>query len=675
MSSTLSRRGMLRAVAAAAATTAAAPFVMSATERAASATLPGEVGKITYSAFGKVYIADANGANARELAYSDVSGGEWAPDGSRFFFGSGSQLYSVRPDGTGMVSLIDVPTHSARNLTVTQDGRFVVFSDLNTGLRYVGTGGNWFDSALLVASASQADRPTVAVDGTIYYDQFAEFNSHWIIRFDSQNQNGPQRILTDGWDPDVSPDGSQIVFVRSDYETDKAQLWLAGSDGSNPVQLTTEAAAGAWNVQPKWSPDGSTILFASATSHLTATGIKKINVASKVVTPVVAVGAFPTWQPVKSGLVERVWGQTALDTAIATSRWNYAGHGQTGTGLTQAKAVVLSRNDVYYDALSGSALAVNKEAPLLITPRDGLSASVEAEIKRVLGNSGHVYLLGGTAALPAPIENRLKSLGYTTHRVAGESLFDTAIAVANAITTTPDTIILSTALNYYDALAAGAAAGANPGTVIVLTAGDMLTPETVAYLRKFNPTQVDIVTAGGPADRALINAYNRGQLPSWVGLQWGRWDLVGQTAQDTARMIAEFFFGSPRYAGIATMTSWYDALTGGAMIGANFGPLLLTAPNSLDHQVSDYLSANSAAMADVVLIGGPNALSPNLVPQLGNAFSLPGHYTTSETTPENSLQAKAQAKSLAATDPKTRSPKGTSDKAPGLKTKKTMVKQ
>ncbi|GAA2365110.1 cell wall-binding repeat-containing protein [Dactylosporangium salmoneum] len=669
MSSTLSRRSMLRAVAAAAATTAAAPLVMSATEKAASATLPGEVGQITYSAFGKVYIADSNGANARVLASSDVSGGEWAPDGSRFFYGTGGQLYSVRPDGTGMVSLIDVPTHSAHNLTVTQDGRFVVFSDLNTGLRYVGTGGNWFDSALLVASASEPDRPTVAVDGTIYYDQGIGVTGS-IVRFN--NQTGPQ-IITNGWDPDVSPDGSRIVFVRTETMPGPSQLWLADSDGSNPVQLTTEASTGgAWNVQPKWSPDGSTILFASATSHLTATGIKKINVASKIVTPVVTVGAFPTWQPVRSGQVERVWGQTALDTAIATSRWNYADHGQADPVRTQAKAVVLSRNDVYYDALSCSALAINKEAPLLITPRDGLPASVEAEIKRVLGTSGDVYLLGGTSALPAPIENRLKSLGYTTHRVAGESLFDTAIAVANAITTTPDTIILSTALNYYDALAAGAAAGANPGTVIVLTAGDMLTPETVAYLRKFNPTQVDIVTAGGPADRALINAYNRGQLPGWVGLRWGRWDLVGQFAQDTARMIAEFFFGSPRTAGIATMTSWYDALTGGAMIGANYGPLLLTAPNSLDHQVSEYLSANSAAMADVVLIGGPNALSPNLIPQLGNAISLPGHYTTSETTPENSLQAKAQAKSLAATDPKKAAKQ---DKAPGLKTKKTMVKE
>ncbi|GAA2392683.1 cell wall-binding repeat-containing protein [Dactylosporangium salmoneum] len=667
MSSTFTRRSVLRAAAATAATTAAAPLIMSATEQAASATVPGELGRISYSVGSTFYVADANGANARVLA-SGVSGsGDWAPDGSRFFYGSGTQLNSVRADGTGWLRLLTNPSKSARDVTVTQDGRYVVFSS-DTGLRYAGTGANWYDSSVLYGVGS-IDRPTVSVDGTIFYDQGgATLDTRSIVRF--SNQTGPQEIITNGWDPDVSPDGSQVVFVRSDSANGKAQLWLAGSDGSNPAQLTTEAAAGAWNIQPKWSPDGATILFASAASNGGTTGIKKINVESKAVASVVANGANPTWQPVKSGLVERVWGQTALDTAIATSRYNFADHGLAEKARPQAKAVVLSRNDVYYDALSGSALAVNKQAPLLITPRDGLPASVEAEIKRVLGTSGDVYLLGGTAAIPTPIENRLKSIGFTTHRVAGNTLFDTAIAVANAITTTPDTIIVSTALNYYDALAAGAAAGANPGTVIVLTAGDTLPAETAAYLNKFNPDQVDIVTAGGPGDRAVIGGYMRGQLPSWPDELY-YYAIIGQFAQDTAQLIAEFFFGSPRCAGIATMTSWYDALTGGAMIGGNYGPLLLTAPNSLDHQVSDYLSHNSAAMVDVVLIGGPNALSPNLIPQLGNSFSLPGHYTTSETTPENSLQAKAQAKSLAATDPKkaATNPAAKQDKAPGLAAK------
>ncbi|WP_344616226.1 cell wall-binding repeat-containing protein [Dactylosporangium salmoneum] len=659
-------------MAAAAATTAAAPLVMSATEKAASATFPGEVGQISYVVGNIIYVADANGANAHaivDLGAPVVGSGAWAPDGSRYFCSGGDSLGSAPPGGPHGTDLSGRIIPSVRNLTLTRDGRFIIFSNDN-GLHYCAAGGNGDGTQLFYAGIS-VDRPTVSMDGMIFFDQGGTLDTRSIFRFDGQAE--PEEVITNGWDADVSPDGSRIVFVRSDSANGKAQLWLAGSDGSNPVQLTTEAAAGAWNVQPNWSPDGTMIVFASATGNAAATGIKKIDVASKTVTPVVAIGANPAWQPINPGLVERVWGQTALDTAIATSRYNYADHGRAETGRKQAKAVVLSRNDVYYDALAGSALAVNKQAPLLITPRDGLPAGIEAEIKRVLGNSGDVYLLGGTAAIPAPIEARLQGIGFTTHRVAGNTLFDTAIAVANAITTTPDTIIVATALNYYDALAAGAAAGANPGTVLTLTAGDDMPAETAAYLNRFDPTQVNIVTAGGPGDRALINAYRRGQLPNWANRKWGRHGIIGFTAQHTATGIANFFFGSPRTVGIATTASWYDALTGGAMIGANNGPLLITLPNALDQEVIDYLMPHSAAVADVVLIGGPNALPQHLVAPIGNASSLPGHYTTSETTPENSLTAKAQARSIATTDPKAGSPKGMSDKAPGLKTKKTMV--
>ncbi|GAA2329118.1 cell wall-binding repeat-containing protein [Dactylosporangium salmoneum] len=669
MSPTLSRRSVLRAAAAAAATTVAAPLIMSAAEQAVSAATPGDPGKITYRVGETLYIADSNGANARVLAYGVGTRGEWAPDGTRYFYGAASVLNSVKADGTGWLRLLtttQTPASPVTDLTVTPDGRLVVFSGPN-GVRYAGTGADWWDSSPLF-SGTQIGHLSVAPNYDIYYDQGDVWvpDTKKIYRYnDATGTSTP--LIANGWDPEVSPDGSQIVYVKSDWLNGRAQLWLANLDGSNPTQLTVEETAGLLNHKPKWSPDGTAILFNSGDS-----AIKKIVLATKKVTLVVANGMSPAWQPVNSGLVERVWGQTALDTAVATSRWNYATHGQPDTVRSPAKSVTLSRNDTYFDALAGSALAVNKQGPLLVTPREGLPANVEAEIVRVLGTSGDVYLLGGTAALPPVIESRLRSLGFTTHRVFGNTVFDTAIAVANAIAPAPDTIIVATALNYFDALAAGAAAGASPGTVIVLTAGNDMPSETAAYLNRFDPTQVDIVTAGGPGDRALINAYVRGQLPNWEihDRNWGRYDLVGQAAQDTARMIAEFFFGAPRRVGIATVASWYDALTGGAMIGANYGPLLITSPTSLDHQVSDYLSAHSASVWDVVLIGGTGALPAALVAPIGNSFSLPGHYTTSETTPENSLNAKApQAKSLAAAQPN--HDKAASGGVPGLKTEKS----
>lgn len=56
--------------------------------------------------------------------------------------------------------------------------------------------------------------------------------------------------------PEISPDGSTIVFKRS--TADSNQLWLMERDGNNPRQILN---ASGWD--PTWSPDGNSILFAS----------------------------------------------------------------------------------------------------------------------------------------------------------------------------------------------------------------------------------------------------------------------------------------------------------------------------------------------------------------------------------------------------------------------------
>ncbi len=71
-------------------------------------------------------------------------------------------------------------------------------------------------------------------------------------------------------DPQVSPDGNQVAFVlrETDMEADKGRkdLWLVGSGGASPRQLTTHEANDS---HPRWSADGRHLYFLSSRSGTT----------------------------------------------------------------------------------------------------------------------------------------------------------------------------------------------------------------------------------------------------------------------------------------------------------------------------------------------------------------------------------------------------------------------
>ena len=63
-------------------------------------------------------------------------------------------------------------------------------------------------------------------------------------------------------DPQISPDGSQVAFVRVTVDEKKdsydTALWLAKTDGSEPPRAIT---SGVRDTSPRWSPDGRRLAF------------------------------------------------------------------------------------------------------------------------------------------------------------------------------------------------------------------------------------------------------------------------------------------------------------------------------------------------------------------------------------------------------------------------------
>ena len=291
--------------------------------------------------------------------------------------------------------------------------------------------------------------------------------------------------------------------------------------------------------------------------------------------------------PVAVRTVNRLAGPDRIATAITVADNTY------GPGM--AGAAVLARHDNFPDALAGTPLAASADAPLLLTQPGGLDSRVAAAIQRLVPAGREVFLLGGTGALSPAVEQAVTALGYRPVRLAGNDRFETAVAIANRIGN-PTDIFLTTGTNFPDALGAGATAAslATPA-VVVLTNGEALPRSTSDYF-----------AAHGGARVWAVGAQAAAAAPS------GAQALAGSNRYETSRIVAERFFPTPTFVGVASGVNFPDALAGGAHAGRRGSPLLLSPPEGLPAPITAYMQARRASITSGVIYGGSAAVSENV---------------------------------------------------------------
>lgn len=162
---------------------------------------------------------------------------------------------------------------------------------------------------------------------------------------------------------------------------------------------------------------------------------------------------------------------------------------------------VVARQDDYADALAGSSLTLGA-APLLFTNNSGpLAAPTAAELTRTLQPGSTVYLLGGSAALPATLDAEITALGFAPVRLAGPVRENTAVAIADEVDRLlvevvglppSPVVLLVNRDNWPDAVAAGQL-GAQFGYPILLTPPDALAAPTAEALAARNVEQLIVV--------------------------------------------------------------------------------------------------------------------------------------------------------------------------------------
>jgi Tol biopolymer transport system component len=80
----------------------------------------------------------------------------------------------------------------------------------------------------------------------------------WVMK---QNGTRKRQLTTFGAFPDISPDGSKVVFSGPPSGSANVDVWVVDIDGGNLTRLTTTAGFDRF---PAWSPDGSKIVFLSS---------------------------------------------------------------------------------------------------------------------------------------------------------------------------------------------------------------------------------------------------------------------------------------------------------------------------------------------------------------------------------------------------------------------------
>jgi len=66
----------------------------------------------------------------------------------------------------------------------------------------------------------------------------------------------PRQLSDEGWAGSVSPDGSQIVFLKSPgFGESGGKIWLMKADGTQQHEISSLSQPGQTFASPIWEPD------------------------------------------------------------------------------------------------------------------------------------------------------------------------------------------------------------------------------------------------------------------------------------------------------------------------------------------------------------------------------------------------------------------------------------
>src|SRR5918992_296715 len=216
-------------------------------QQSASATFPGQNGKITFERNGEIWVMNPDGSRQIDLN-TEGSDPDWSPDSTKIAYIieediCDQEIYVINADGSGKRRLTNLPPNCGGPFAPdwSPDGTKIAFR--SGGIMVMNADGSGMREL-----TNNGGAPTWSPDGTkiAFTRETQRENQIWVIN--AADGSGEEQLTTNGGtSPSWSPDGTKIAF--GSFRDGNSEIYIMNADGSEERRLTNNPAA---DVSPDW---------------------------------------------------------------------------------------------------------------------------------------------------------------------------------------------------------------------------------------------------------------------------------------------------------------------------------------------------------------------------------------------------------------------------------------